>query len=379
MRDPLITGLILLRQWLAAMRSTVNAELFSDERPRPYPRNHRRVLSYAMIISLCLIAVWTIISQGLLLSVEQDGRVDMESDVQPSDLKITLFMTFPNSGTTYTLQMLASLTGLHAATVYGSVIDNATDESDISVYPGESGGPYWLTFRQNYTGRPKRYVLVKTHCSGGEALGPLEVFINLCLRCNHPRNHSINNNVARQASHSQINTTRVKKAVHLMRDPFDNVVARYHYVNRKKLGNLEPSHDGFRAFCQQSDLSANSYEKKVFAPYISMVGNLTCKLDFMRYFQWHNNAISAISAMKLDSLFLRYEDYGTQFDSTVQSLVDFMHMSPLEGRFASQFIAGKHYRDHYTADDLVKAKQLYLAMASNETRGYMDVYFEGID
>jgi hypothetical protein len=87
----------------------------------------------------------------------------------------------------------------------------------------------------------------------------------------------------------------------------------------------------------------------------------------------------ATTAMQLDTILVYYEDYETRFNATVQTMVDFLHMSRQADRPPVPFIAGKHYRDHFTAQELSEAKQLYLAMASDEMRQYMDKYFEGIE
>jgi hypothetical protein len=82
---------------------------------------------------------------------------------------------------------------------------------------------------------------------------------------------------------SQFNPDRVAKAVHLIRDPFDNVVSRFHLDREKisKPGGADDDHNhnllrqknkknyamsasGFREYCEVVDSRNSCFYKRIF-------------------------------------------------------------------------------------------------------------------
>jgi hypothetical protein len=211
----------------------------------------RKALLLATAITLYMTTIWNKSNQETLNVLNQHTQTINEVNGQPTDVKLALLMTFPNSGTTYTLAMIAQVTGLHTATVLGPEAQRITNSSLVSLYPDEYIGPFWVQHSRNGTDYPKDYVLTKTHCGSMQIQGPLDKFIQLCLKTERRRDPS---STEKSFYYSNYDTKHIKKAIHLMRDPFDNVVARYHYdtsqaAKRKGL-EYKPSLEGFHAYCK---------------------------------------------------------------------------------------------------------------------------------
>ena len=141
-----------------------------------------------------------------------------------------------SSGTSYTLEMIASITDKPLATNYAAETDKFHNSARIPVFQDEPSGPFWLANRDQSSDHhlfsstdvspadnSQSLVLTKTHCGG------------YCAGCSLRRMaRSYNNFLEECASDAQPAVPydpykHVKKAVHLIRNPFDNVVSRYHH------------------------------------------------------------------------------------------------------------------------------------------------------
>lgn len=94
-----------------------------------------------------------------------DDNNDVE-DTSTWPLGAAWLMSFPNSGTSYTLHTVRELTNTTTSTYYGLEGD-IKDEPSVPVFGGETGvtGPYLELIRGRTTSLPK-WILTKTHCGG---------------------------------------------------------------------------------------------------------------------------------------------------------------------------------------------------------------------
>lgn len=94
-----------------------------------------------------------------------DDNNDVE-DTSTWPLGAAWLMSFPNSGTSYTLHTVRELTNTTTSTYYGLEGD-IKDEPSVPVFGGEIGvtGPYLELIRGRTTNLPK-WILTKTHCGG---------------------------------------------------------------------------------------------------------------------------------------------------------------------------------------------------------------------
>ena len=189
-----------------------------------------------------------------------------------TDLRIAWLMSFPNSGTTYTNALVGTVSGYNAATNYGGEAQNGTN---VPVFDNMPNGPYYSgdPSAMNeygvrvYESPPSGYILTKTHCGSycfwcptTEYITTATKFATSCSRGHFERNvEGTQRGGGKQiVVHSSYNATFVKKAVHLIRNPLDNIVARFHFEMKKLSVENKPqthtmSREGFRAMCKEMD------------------------------------------------------------------------------------------------------------------------------
>jgi len=178
------------------------------------------ILATIDILGVALLDRWAG-SQLLVRSIgrnsTEDQRVSLETNVSPNELpEVAWLMTFPNSGTTYTLKLIQQYTNTTTATNYGN--EQSVHGTTIPVHPWLVNGPF---LRHPTWQQPPRYILTKTHC-GGTTISPspedyIETVRSFEIGC--------------RSGNKVVNDTRVaaitysmdvpKRAVHLIRNPFD--------------------------------------------------------------------------------------------------------------------------------------------------------------
>mmetsp|Transcript_14038 Transcript_14038/g.29567 ORF Transcript_14038/g.29567 Transcript_14038/m.29567 type:complete len:253 (-) Transcript_14038:71-829(-) len=199
--------------------------------------------------------------------------------------KIAWLLSFPNSGTSYTTKLVKRVTQTSTATNYGEESDflDPVTGGNVPVVKWSSGGPFWASSRSSSSSNriihddvdhrgdlSSPLVLTKTHCTGRcvsctakEYLKNLTEFYNGCQT--GKRYHVVAGNYANHAEISSNSTavavivdkntkTRhsivkkyqktlevthydaaklVTKAIHLLRNPLDNIVARFHLARKR--------------------------------------------------------------------------------------------------------------------------------------------------
>jgi hypothetical protein len=183
---------------------------------------------------------------------------------------IAWLLSFPNSGTTYTLKFLQSITNnTTTATNYGGT-------EQVGYYPSQPilptidyGGPYLRYPDRRISSNP---IVTKSHCNPNKIRITLDDFIISCRSGNYalmngtilstvykirPYNNNDNNNNNNNERDTDIktitnldditstnNTTPINdgiplaKIIHLIRNPFDNIVARLHYQRKHWMNQI---------------------------------------------------------------------------------------------------------------------------------------------
>jgi hypothetical protein len=303
-------------------------------------------------------------------------------------LEVSWLMSFPNSGTTYTNHLIQDYTNTTTATNYGQEQDTKNDS--ISIYPNSTDGPF---FRYPFWSKPPRFVLTKTHC-GGECdacqdpgseqyISTLEAFEEAC--CTGKRIFS--NTKVRTLYSSDL----PKRAVHLIRDPFDNIVARLHLKERRwgrhhndtkyeeRLDVFNKTKEGFRAYCKFRDMRSLKQELHrhvLTKELLEYAIKVPCYAEFISYTQWHNHAIELVAKKSIPLMILFYEDYALDWDKTVNQILKFLSLSPARGATAETFILGKHYDEFYVEEEKLAAIKLMQALASTELWKLLQRYFD---
>eukprot|EP00565_Helicotheca_tamesis_P008482 CAMPEP_0185725296 /NCGR_PEP_ID=MMETSP1171-20130828/1590_1 /TAXON_ID=374046 /ORGANISM="Helicotheca tamensis, Strain CCMP826" /LENGTH=320 /DNA_ID=CAMNT_0028393385 /DNA_START=180 /DNA_END=1142 /DNA_ORIENTATION=- len=285
--------------------------------------------------------------------------------------RIAWLMSFPNSGTSYTLALTESATMMTTASNYGEHHPDSKGSS-VPVYKYSPSGPFWISTKRDRPTKEGQYVLTKTHCSGKcHDCGPSKyittpnVFLKHCAEGSRSKNNAVDR--------VMYDPTIVSRAVHLYRNPFDNIISRYHlelknFAKKNETQQLSKYSDGtkgFRLFCKEM-LDDKYYEETVNSKLIDgslldIIKTVPCYHDFIRYIQWHNFASLALQSLHLPTLILHYEDYGTNFDDALDSLLHFLGFDDIALRDGhgglKEFAEGKVYMLEYFTESEIQAVQ----------------------
>jgi len=151
----------------------------------------------------------------------------------------------------------------------------------------------------------------------------------------------------------------VKKAVHIFRNPLDNIVARFHLDRqiraRKNPGWFDDypnNQEGFHRWCTHLTANADEVFKSLHwidSSLLKVMEDVPCVTEFYRYVQWHNLAFTTTSDLQIPSFILHYEDYSIRFEEVTNELASFLGLEQVGE--APEFIDDKKYDDYYTASE----------------------------
>jgi len=97
-------------------------------------------------------------------SKDNDNNNDFSwEDTSRPRPKVVWLMSYPNSGTSYTMMMVARASNQATASNYGKEV-TVPPTPNRPIYPGQWEGPFYRPNPQHPL--PKDYILVKTHCGG---------------------------------------------------------------------------------------------------------------------------------------------------------------------------------------------------------------------
>jgi hypothetical protein len=174
--------------------------------------------------------------------------------------------------------------------------------------------------------------------------------------------------------------------VHLIRSPFDNLVARLH-LERKEwekdekyqllLDTFTDSKQGLAEWCRRLDKLRAKEEKQTHfldPELLAEEQQVPCHAEFYRYIQWHNLAFEVTRQKRLPTHLLYYEDYTENFDETVLELLDFLEASQVAP--APEFYSGKQYIDYYEPEQCQAIARLAMDLSSPETWEAVRHYFD---
>ena len=351
-------------------------------------RNSRRMVSYPHIVGMLSVLLVVCIALVIHLDTGKDrqpalrpSQITKHSNTllqvseERSGLSIAWLMSFPNSGTSFTSKLVRHVTLGSTGSNYGHEV--LSTDKVISMF-GDDHPPFWIDPHSLDTWtRPSSLVLTKTHCGGRcEMCGPSDYvenphsFLTQCL----------SGRVGDETA-SQYDIKLVKKAVHLIRNPFDNVVSRFH-LERKLFsdrGNNKFTSDrtGFLAFCLRlsDNYGAEERDARWLDPHVyDMIKDVPCFSDFVRYVQWHNLAFVATQDKAIPTLVLHYEKFESNFDETVDGLIEFLE-SPRRGKNI-EFILGKEYLDYFSEVEKDAIREGIKRMALSPTWDNVKHYFD---
>lgn len=300
---------------------------------------------------------------------------------------IAWLMSFPNSGTSYTMTMVEESSTKAFATNYCDEVMARTDKESLSIYPRRPEGPFWAGKSGKIaTPRdlPDKYVLTKTHCGSrclncgpNEYVETPEYFLRRCAS-GHARVPP-----KRRRVEVEYPPERVAKAIHLIRNPYHNIIARYHlarknqeYKNRTEwLEKYSNDKEGLQRYCHDFDDLYAKEDEAFFG--VDKVPKAPCHGEFFKWTQWHNlvhEGLALIKDHRVPVLTVYYEDYSTNFNATVARILEFLELEHLG--FLKEFSPRSDYEVYFTDEQENDVRDLIKSVASEKTWSQIKHYFK---
>jgi len=347
--------------------------------------------------------------------------------------KLAWLLSFPNSGTSYTMMMVSKSTLTSTATNYGrevtpkhSDVGNDQDIMSSQVHVGQLARPLNILdgtkesekktgpFYNALSSKPlaPKYILTKTHCG------------NRCVDCPpenyHSKFHGFGeffpnsctlgsgilepNGGYEYVSYDMINF--VSKAIHLIRNPYHNIIARFHLEVKNtnaKIKSYMESHgsnisqenldainakytvynntkDSFRKYCSDLDGKHKKEVKKVFGEdfYYKYMQKSPCHSEFYKYTNWHNYVHRGLNMYKIPTLIVHYENYEASSNSSKvsqqQQVLNFLDL-PKKVEFR-EFVARHDYDDYFTTKQRKSIAQLIKRVSNPQMLELINHYLE---
>lgn len=321
------------------------------------------------------------------LAVESELSPSLETSRANGAVKVAWLMSFPNSGTSFTSAMIRHRSQMVSASNYGVEVLDANGNS-IPVYASPPGkpqmGPFWTDHPQDNYSRPTTFALTKTHCGGRcQRCGPktyvetAQSFFEACLSGNIAQTTPNGTVISKDV---QYDKDLVHRAVHLVRNPFDNVVSRFHHLmNKYKRGygdvdKLAPSRSVFRTYClEHNKLHEKRASEMMDSKAFKLLKNVPCRDDFFKYIQWHNLAFATTKSLAIPTMVVHYEQYSTHYNETATELMEFLDLK-VKGELID-FVKGKVYIDFFTMKERKQVAKAMKILAESSTWEQISHYF----
>lgn len=406
--------------WLLPSRIMPSPKQLANASSRRYSRNHNPEMRNRVRIKKSVFWIWLFLFTFFRMSAKQrQSMQELLSNPQKEDLKyrnkidsvnrhfiskpgdefnprIAWLMSFPNSGTSFTMSLVAKASNRSTATNYASEVTEADASSALSIYPGRPEGPFWAGMSGKVRSPrqlPDKYIMVKTHC-GARCVncGPDQYvetpkeFLRNCAsgHTRTPKGRGLRRKYGlRQAV--QYPPQRVAKAIHIIRNPMNNIIARFHLdfnhkrkENDKKWLAKHPNNPvGFNEWCRDQERA--SYEQDIrFFGGVDKIPKAPCYGEFYKYAQWHNLVRESLLLIghQIPVLTIYYEDYTEHFNLTTAMLLTFLELEQ-EG-VPPSFSARTNYTDYFNSTQQEHIKSLIQSVANNNTWEKIQHYFEGV-
>lgn len=258
-------------------------------------------------------------------------------------------------------------------------------------------------------------ILTKTHCGGRcvqcrpeSYLETTKSFLKQCFSGSRsvPYNPNDSNvkvnpkliNGDRMKVYTTYSPQVLNKAVHLIRNPFDNLVSRFHHEQKEhakrvktsdkyvKWMNRYPNNaNGFRKWCADDDSNFLSEEVNVdweeYGYYSNIPGifeSVQCHGEFFRYAQWHRRAMEAVRELDIPVHYVYYEDYKHDLKGQTVELLKFLDLPFV--RDLPKFDSNKDYSDYFTVEERASATELMKrVLGSEENQKMFERYWVTFD
>lgn len=331
-----------------------------------------------------------------------DDAPDDQNDATTllSNLNISYLLAYPMSGSTFTMYLVSITTNTTLGTNYDynaflnesrhpipilSTSQDTRTDGTIMI-----GSPFWYETYPS-TNKPIHNVLTLSQCGG------------YCMYPCTPDNYILTESIFEETCRTVIEQSqppgtiyasitpksKVTKVVHLIRDPFSNVVSRFHDYLRDKAAKHELSMmypntvEGFRSWCNEMDKDENLIRLELESPLISLqvkewMKSVPCHGEFYKYVSWHNHVVEMVWNEEYPYLQIYYEDFSTsekQHEVAVK-VAEFMEEPVVSNNYSlPEFLVIRLYSDFFTESERQNIEKFIRMVAYKKVMVMLERYF----
>jgi len=309
-----------------------------------------------------------------------------------SEKKYAWLMSFPNSGTSYTMKLVRHVSNRTTATNYrkNPLSKDEADEYIPKITAVENGDANnlepFISNDNTLDLPPSGYLLTKTHCGGRCStcaphtyLESQETFLEHCLELQFgvPFFHDDDDDdLSLQKYSAAYSPSQIEKAVHLFRSPFDNAISRFHLHRLHETDEWKETHpknaEGFQLYCQEMNQLYEGEEREIDVtdndvndfPNLSVHSDkVPCHGELHRYIAWHENVLKITRSMlEIPTHVVYYEDYRDDFENAIEGILGFLELPRLVDTTPPFHISD--YSDHFTNEQQEEAIAMMKHQAS---------------
>lgn len=317
-------------------------------------------------------------------------------------LKISYLLSYPMSGTSFTMLLMSRTTNMTLATNYAQSAYATDDGKHIPVYkPGDvdandehvtiEGSPFWYTTYES-TARPTKNVLTLSHC-GGHCMYPclpnqyVQTAISFDEQCRTVIDHTKDDDGKDKYTITVTPKKDVNNLIHLIRDPFSNIVSRFHaYLSQFTVTEKPFSNDrsGFKQWCEGIDNDEEVNEIEYMSSFFTMemkelMKIVPCHSEFYKYVAWHNHVMEMAWNEDYEVLPIFYEDYANTAEQRQMAIkmAGFLEAPVVSGdENMPDYLKVRLYRDDYfTAEEITNIETFVRVVALKATMQLLERYF----
>merc|ERR1711862_483163 len=178
-------------------------------------------------------------------------------------------------------------------------------------------------------------------------------------------------------SKSSLSQNSVKKIIHVVMNPFTNVISRFNHQNDLSDKNSQ----NFQNWCESLDQKFSEKESSMFTETESaLMENVPCHAEFYRFISWHNYAFSISRYLGLPSVAMNVESFDEDYDGSLDRLLEFLEVSEV-GNQATVKVQFPVIDDskYYSTKQRKSIMKLVKRLSSEDTWDSLKVYFPEFD
>lgn len=324
-----------------------DALLIATKDRRKQSRPNSKKMSVFMMLVMSTVALG-FMSYNNLNSLSPNRNLDEIPNTSMSDRelqqdndprKIVWLFSYPESGTTYVMHVIHVVSQRSTASNYGTVL---IDRRGNIVEPEADSSPVFSNYLgpsySNFMPSPDKYVLTRTHSYGTCHNCPPWKYLGPAAYLKHMKSNTYGSViVGGQPKIMKYDISLVEKMLILVRDPIDNVAARFMQKVQKEIddGNagyatLYPINRlGFKQYCEDMNnspfrnLEQNWYETGGFWEEASII---PCGSEFVKIFTFYNHARLVGLQYNLEMKTVTIKDFAVDLENTLNDVFNYLEL-----------------------------------------------------